>query len=206
MRLVQTAQARRRADDVVLEVGAVDALINRIFPHGNRGNLDVGLLALLIIIMRPLPEGAFVLSFFWRHNALDDDFAVRRHHEIHRFGLDHFQRFSEKRAGDLQFLADAGLLGDGGHIQRRMMTDSESHFHWFIVVFILRANVVAVIGGVDHESELPLTLLLVSVNSHVHRIGAALLADQRSGIDIRAGVALVDGQHGQKIEVDIVTL
>src|SRR4029434_6675033 len=112
------------------------------------------------------------------------------------FGLDHFQRFPEKSAGDLQFLADAGLLGDGGHIQCRMMADSESHFHWLIVVFILRTNVVAMIGGVNHESELPLTLLLVSVYSHVHRISAALLADQRSGIDIRAGVSLIDGQHG----------
>jgi hypothetical protein len=158
------------------------------------------------VIARPFAEGALVLAFFWRYNALDDDFAVRRHHEIHGFGLDHFQRFAEKSAGDLQFLADAGLLGDGGHIQRRMVADSESHFHWLIVVFILRTNVVAMIGGVDHESELTLTLLLVPVYSHVHRIGAALLADQRSSIDIRAGVSLIDGQHGQKIEVGIVPL
>ena len=80
-------------------------LVDRIFPHGDGGNFDVGLLALLIIIMRPFAEGAFVLAFFWRHDAFDDDLAVRRHHEIHGFGFDDFQRFAEKSAGDLQFLS-----------------------------------------------------------------------------------------------------
>ena len=135
----------------MLEVGAVDALIDRIFPHGDRGHLDIGLLAFLIIVMRPFAEGAFVLPFFRRHNAFDDDLAVRRHHEIHRFGFDDFQRLAEKSAGDLQFRADAGLLADGGHVQRRMMADSESDFHRLVVIFVFGANVVAMVGGVDHQ-------------------------------------------------------
>ena len=74
--LEQAAQSRRGADDVVLEMGAMDALIDRIFPHGDRGDFDVGLLAFFIVVMRPLAEGAFVMALFRRHDAFDDDLGV----------------------------------------------------------------------------------------------------------------------------------
>src|SRR5262245_39047907 len=191
--LVQASQPRRGADDIVLKVGAVDALINGIFPHRDRRDFDIGLFPLFIIVVRPFTERTLVLPLFWRHNALDDDFAVCRHHEIYRFGLDHFQRFAKKSAGNLQFLTNAGLLGDGGQIQRRMVADGEGDFHGLVVVFVLRPNVVAMISVIDHQSELPLALFLVPVDAHVHRVGAALFADQRGGVDISAGVAFVDG-------------
>ena len=100
----------------MFEVGAVDALIDWIFPHGDGGDLDVGLLAFLIIIMRPLAEGAFVMALVRRYDPFDDDLATRRYHQTHRLGLDDFQRLAEKRAGDFQFHSHAGLLTDRGHV------------------------------------------------------------------------------------------
>ena len=97
-------------------MGAVDALVNRIFAHRDCGYFDVWLLAFLIIIVRPLAEGAFVMALVRRYDPFDDDLATRRHHQTHRLGLDDFQRLAEKRAGDFQFHSHAGLLTDRGHV------------------------------------------------------------------------------------------
>ena len=64
MRLSRLPKPRRGADDVMLEMGAVDALIDRIFAHGDRGDFDVGLLAFLIVVVRPFAERAFVVALF----------------------------------------------------------------------------------------------------------------------------------------------
>ncbi len=70
---------------------------------------------------------------------------------------------------------------------------AERDFHRFVVIFVFGAHIVAMVGGIDHQPELSLALLLVAVDADVHRVGAALFADQRRGIDIGAGVAFVDG-------------
>ena len=90
--LEQAAEAGRGADNVMFEVRAVDALVDRIFAHGDRRHFDERLVTFLIIVVRPFSEGAFVLPFFRRHHTLDDDFTARRHHEIHRLRFHHFQR------------------------------------------------------------------------------------------------------------------
>ena len=194
MRFSRLPKSRRGADDVVFEMGAVDALINRIFAHGDRGNFDVGLLAFLIIVVRPFAERPFVVAFMRRHDSFDNDFAARRHHEIHRLGFHDFQRLAQKRAGDFQFRADARLLADGGHIQCRMMANGESDFHRFVVIFVFRANIIAVIGRVDHQAELSFALLLVAIDADVDRAGAAFFADHSRRIDVGAGIAFVEGQ------------
>src|SRR5688572_31512124 len=50
--LEQAALSWRSADDVVLEVGAMNALIDRILPHRDRRDFDVGLLAFFVVVMR----------------------------------------------------------------------------------------------------------------------------------------------------------
>ena len=96
MRFKQAAQAGRGADDVVLEMGAVDALVNGVFAHGDGGNFDVGLLAFLIIVVRPFAERPLVVAFMRRHDSFDNDLAARRHHEIDGFRFDHFQRLARE--------------------------------------------------------------------------------------------------------------
>ena len=124
--------------------------------------------------------------------------------QIHGFRFDDFQRLAEKCAGDFHFRADAGLLADRGHIQGRMMADGERDFHRFVVIFVFRAHIVGVIGGIDHQAELSLALLLMAVDADVDRAGAALFADQRRGVDIGAGVAFVEGEDRQQIEIGVV--
>ena len=75
-----------------------------------------------------------------------------------------------------------------------------------LLIFVFGANIVAVIGGIDHQPELALALLLVAVNADVDGVGAALFADQRSGIDIGAGVAFIEGEDRQQIEIGSVAL
>ena len=60
------------------------------------------------------------------------------------------------------------------------------------------------IGRVDHQAELPFALFLISVDADVHRTGAALFAHHRGGVDIGAGIPFVVGEHGKKIEIDVI--
>ena len=75
------------------------------------------------------------------------------------------------------------------------MADGEGDFHRLVVGFIFGADVVAVIGRIDHQTELAFALFLIAVDADVNSVGAALFADQRGGVDIRAGVALVEGEN-----------
>ena len=185
-------------------MGAVDALVNRIFAHRDCGYFDVWLLAFLIIIVRPLAEGAFIVSLFRRHDAFDDNLGARGNHETHRFRPNDFQGLAEESTGDLQLLPDSGLLADGGHVQCRVVTNGQRDFHRLIVIFVFGPDVVAVIGWIDHQAELPLTLLLMAVNAHVDGVGAPLFADQRRCVDVTAGVPFVVSQNRQQIEVNVI--
>ena len=82
-----------------------------------------------------------------------------------------------------------------------MMADGERDFHRFVVIFVFGANIVGVIGGIDHQAELAFALFLMAVDADVHRAGAALFADQRRGVDIGAGVAFIEGEDRQQIEI-----
>jgi hypothetical protein len=84
------------------------------------------------------------------------------------------------------------------------MTDGERDLHRLIIVFVLRAHVVRVVGGIDHQAQLPLALFLVAVDADVYFAGAALFANHRRSIDVGAGVAFVDRQDRQEIEVGSV--
>ena len=80
----------------------------------------------------------------------------------------------------------------------------ERDFHRFVVIFVFRAHVIAMIGRVDHQAELSLALFLIAIDADVDRAGAALFANQRGGVDIGAGVAFVVREHGQEIEVGLL--
>ena len=71
----------------------------------------------------------------------------------------------------------------------------------FVMIFVFGANIIGVIGRVDHQAELSFALLLMAVDADIDRAGAALFANHRRRVDVGAGVALVDGENGQKIEV-----
>ena len=81
------------------------------------------------------------------------------------------------------------------------MADGESDFHRFVVIFVFGADIIGVIGRVDHQAELSFALLLVAVDADVDRARAALFANHRRGVDVGAGVAFVEGEDGQKIEI-----
>ena len=146
--------------------------------------------------MRPLAEGAFVVALFWRHDAFDDDLGVRRYHQIDGLSFHDSQRLAQKCPRDLQLRADAGLLADGGHVQCRMMADGESDFHRFVVIFVFGADIIGVIGRIDHQAELSFALFLMAVDADVDRARVALFANHRRRVDVGAGVALVEGQDG----------
>ena len=76
-----------------------------------------------------------------------------------------------------------------------MMADGESDFHGFVMIFVFGADIISVIGGVDHQAELSFALLLVSIDADVYRACAALFADHRGGVDIGAGVAFIEGEN-----------
>src|SRR5438309_8738223 len=71
--LEQAAEAGRGTDDVMFEVRAVDALVDRIFAHGDRRHFDERLVTFLIIVVRPFAKRAFVVALFRGYDAFDDD-------------------------------------------------------------------------------------------------------------------------------------
>jgi len=86
------------------------------------------------------------------------------------------------------------------------MADGKRDFHRLVVVFVLGADVVTMIGRVDHQAELPFALLLMTVDADVDGVATALFANQRRGVDVGAGISFVERQDRQEVEVRIVAL